>query len=40
MKPLQALLALFVCAFLPLYAADVSDLTYTTTGGEVDHHRL
>jgi hypothetical protein len=28
MKPLQALLALFACAFLPLYAADLSDLTF------------
>ena len=35
MKPIQALLALFACAFLPLHAADVSDLTYTTTNGEV-----
>ena len=26
---------LFACAFLPLYAADVSDLTYTTTDSEV-----
>jgi hypothetical protein len=35
MKPLQALLALFAFAFLPLYAADLSDLTYTTTNGKV-----
>ena len=35
MKPLQALLALFACVFLPLHAADLSDLTYTTTNGEV-----
>ena len=35
MKPLQALLALFAFAFLPLHAADLSDLTYTTTDGEV-----
>ncbi len=30
MKTLLALLALFACAVLPLHAADVSDLTYTT----------
>ena len=35
MKPLQTLLALFACAFLPLHAASLDDLTYTTTGGEV-----
>ena len=35
MKPLQALLALFACAFLPLHAADLSDLTYTTADGKV-----
>jgi hypothetical protein len=35
MKPLQALLALFACAFLPLHAASLADLTYTTTGGKV-----
>ena len=35
MKPLQVLLALFAFAFLPLHAADLSDLTYTTTDGEV-----
>ena len=35
MKLLQALLALFACAFLPLQAADLSDLTYTMAGGVV-----
>jgi hypothetical protein len=35
MKPLQALLALFAFAFLPLNAASLADLTYTTTDGEV-----
>ena len=35
MKTLQALLALFACAFLPLHAASLDDLTYTTTNGEV-----
>jgi hypothetical protein len=35
MKPLQALLALFACAALPLHAAGLDDLTWTTTGGEV-----
>ena len=35
MKPLQALLALFACAFLPLHAAGLNDLTYTTTDGKV-----
>ncbi len=35
MKPLQALLALFACAFLPLHAAGLDDLTYTTTDGKV-----
>ena len=35
MKPLQALLALFAFAFLPLNAASLDDLTYTTTNGEV-----
>ncbi|MDB4683733.1 leucine-rich repeat domain-containing protein [bacterium] len=34
MKPIQALLALFACAFLPLHAASLDDLTYTTTNGE------
>ena len=28
-------MALFACAFLPLYAASLDDLTYTTTDGEV-----
>ena len=35
MKKLQVLLALFACAFLPLHAASLADLTYTTTGGKV-----
>ena len=35
MKSLSGFLALFLFAVLPLYAADLSDLTYTTTGGEV-----
>ena len=35
MKPLQALLALFAFAFLPLHAASLDDLTYTTTNGKV-----
>ena len=35
MKTLQALLALFACAFLPLHAASLDDLTYTTNNGEV-----
>jgi len=35
MKPLQALLALFAFAFLPLHAASLDDLTYETTDGEV-----
>ena len=35
MRSLQALLALFACAFLPLHAADLDDLTWTTTDGEV-----
>ncbi|MDA8969171.1 leucine-rich repeat domain-containing protein, partial [Akkermansiaceae bacterium] len=35
MKSLQALLALFACAFLPLHAASLDDLTYTTTDGKV-----
>jgi hypothetical protein len=34
MKSIQALLALFTCAFLPLNAASLADLTYTTTNGE------
>jgi hypothetical protein len=35
MKPIQALLALFAFAFLPLHAASLDDLTWTTTDGEV-----
>ena len=35
MKPLQVLIALFTFAFLPLHAASLDDLTYTTTDGEV-----
>ena len=35
MKLLSGLLALFLFGVLPLYAADLSDLTYTTTDGEV-----
>ncbi|MDB4735340.1 leucine-rich repeat domain-containing protein, partial [Akkermansiaceae bacterium] len=35
MKPLQALLALFACAFLPLHAASLKDLTYATTDGKI-----
>ena len=35
MKPLQALFALFLFAPLPLHAASLDDLTYTTTNGEV-----
>ena len=35
MKSLSGFLALFLCAVLPLYAADLSDLTYTTTDGKV-----
>ena len=35
MKPIQALLALFAFAFLPLYAAGLADLTWTTTDGEI-----
>ena len=35
MKPLQAFLAILVCAFLPLHAAGLNDLTYTTTNGKV-----
>ena len=34
-KPTYALLALFACAVLPLSAADLSDLTWTTTDGRV-----
>ena len=35
MKTLQVLIALFALAFLPLHAASLDDLTYTTTDGEV-----
>jgi hypothetical protein len=35
MKLLQAFLALFACAFLPLHAASLDDLTWTTNGGKV-----
>ena len=35
MKKIQALLALFACAFLPLHAASLDDLTYTTTNEKV-----
>ena len=35
MKTIQALLAFFDCAVLPLHAAGLDDLTYTTTNGEV-----
>ena len=35
MKHLTGFLALFVFAVPPLYAADLSDLTWTTTNGEV-----
>ena len=35
MKSLPALLTLSACAVLPLQAADVSDLTYTTDDGRV-----
>ncbi|MEJ6725486.1 MAG: leucine-rich repeat domain-containing protein [Akkermansiaceae bacterium] len=35
MKSIQALLALFACAFLPLHAASLDDLKWTTTGGKV-----
>ena len=35
MKHLTGFLALFLFIVLPLSAADLSDLTYTTTGGEV-----
>ncbi len=35
MKHLTGFLAFFPFLVLPLYAADLSDLTYTTTGGEV-----
>ena len=35
MKPLQALFALFLFALLPLHAASLDDLTYTTADGKV-----
>ena len=35
MKHLTGFLALFLCVFVPLQAADLSDLTWTTTDGEV-----
>ena len=35
MKTLQVLIALFAFAFLPLHAASLADLTWTTTLGEV-----
>ncbi|MDB4588309.1 hypothetical protein N9124_02375 [bacterium] len=35
MKQIQALLALFAFAFLPLHAASKADLTWTTSGEEV-----
>ena len=35
MKHLTGFLAPFLFAVLPVSAADLSDLTYTTTGGEV-----
>ena len=35
MKPLQVLIALFALAFLPLHAASLDDLSYTTTNGEI-----
>ena len=35
MKHLTGFLALFFFASLPLYAADLSDLTYRITGGQV-----
>jgi hypothetical protein len=35
MKAIQALLAVFTCALLPLRAAGLDDLTWTTTGGVV-----
>ncbi|MDB4297044.1 leucine-rich repeat domain-containing protein, partial [Akkermansiaceae bacterium] len=35
MKPLQVFLALFAFAFLPLHAASLDDLIYTTTNGKV-----
>ena len=35
MRSIQALLALFACAVLPLHAAGLDDLTWTTTGGNI-----
>ena len=35
MRPIQALFTLFACTFLPLYAAGLDDLTWTTTNGKV-----
>ena len=35
MKQIEILLALFACAFLPLHAASLDGLTYSTTNGEV-----
>ncbi len=35
MKTLQALIALFACAFLPLHAASLKDLTYATIDGKI-----
>ena len=35
MRCLTALLAAFACACLPLHAAGLDDLTWTTTAGEV-----
>jgi hypothetical protein len=35
MKHLSGFVALFLCAALPLYAAGLDDLTWTTTNGEV-----
>ena len=35
MKHLTGFLALFLCAALPLYAAGLDDLRWTTTNGEV-----
>ena len=35
MKTLQVLIALFACAFLPLHAASLKDLTYATADGKI-----
>jgi hypothetical protein len=35
MTPIKVLIALFASSFLPLYAASLKDLTYTTTNGKV-----